>query len=375
MIPYSCQSINNSDIDAVIKVLQSSHLTQGKMVEQFENAICQYIGCKYAITFNSATSALLAAYKVAGLKEGDEVITSPLSFVATSNMLLECNATPVWCDIKLDGNIDERFVTRAITEKTKAIVAIDFAGKPVAIKSLQAIAKEHNLLLIEDASHAFGSMLEDKKIGTFSDMSIFSFHAIKPLTTGEGGCVVTNDENFAKALQLFRSHGIVKKELWNSDMVSMGHNYRLTEFAAALGNSQLQRIDAFIAQREKIARYYDKKFANHKLFTTLKIDKNTRSSRHLYVILLSPNMQCVKEEIFQALHERGIGVQVHYKPIYKNSYYIERFGELRLDVCEDFYRSELSIPCHQKMSMDNAEFIATTLLEIFEKYAHRGCSF
>jgi UDP-4-amino-4,6-dideoxy-L-N-acetyl-beta-L-altrosamine transaminase len=375
MIPYSCQSIDQHDIDEVVRVLQSSHLTQGKEVLLFEEAICDYIGCKHAITFNSATSALLAAYSVAGFAKGDEVITSPLSFVATSNMLLALDATPIWCDIKLDGNIDERLVEKLITPKTKAIVAIDFAGKPIAIETLHAIAKKHNLLLIEDASHAFGSAIDGKKVGTFSDMSIFSFHAIKPLTTGEGGCVVTDNEAYATALKLFRSHGIVKKELWNSDMVSLGHNYRLTEFAAALGRSQLNRIDTFLDKREAIARYYDERFAGHKLFSTLKLGMNIRSSRHLYPILLMPSLHCVKEEIFTSLQERGLGVQVHYKPIYQNSYYKEKFGEVRLDVCEDFYRSELSIPCHQEMSMEDAKMVADTLLEILENFKHRGCSF
>ena len=375
MIPYSRQSISQEDINTVVEVLKSSHLTQDKEVELFEEAICDYIGAKYAITFNSATSALLAAYSAAGIGEGDEVITSPLSFVATSNMFVHLGAKPIWCDIKLDGNINEKLIEVLITPKTKAIVAIDFAGKPVEIERLKNTAKKHNLLLIEDASHAFGSSVEGKKVGSFSDMSIFSFHAIKPITTGEGGCVVTDDAAFAEKLRLFRSHGIVKKELWNSDMVSLGHNFRLTEFAAALGNSQLKRIDESITKREAIATYYEQRFLGHKLFTSIKLAPNTISSRHLYPILLLPSLHCVKEEIFRALQEKGLGVQVHYKPIYQNSFYKEQFGELRLDVCEDFYRSELSIPCHQEMSLEDAAFVAETLLEVLEAYKHRGCSF
>lgn len=375
MIPYSRQSINEADINAVVEVLRSSHLTQGTEVELFEAAICNYINCKYAITFNSATSALLAAYSACGIGEGDEVITSPLSFVATSNMLIALGAKPIWCDIKLDGNIDERQLEKLITPKTKAIVAIDFAGKPVEIEALQKIAKKHKLLLIEDASHAFGSSVEGKKIGTFSDMSIFSFHAIKPITTGEGGCAVTDSAAFAEKLKLFRSHGIIKKELWNSDMVSLGHNFRLTEFAAALGRSQLSRIDSFIAKRNEIAVYYDGAFAGHKLLTTIKIAPNAISARHLYPILLVPSLHCVKEEIFRTLQERGLGVQVHYKPIYQNSFYKKKFGEFFLDVCEDFYRSEISIPCHQEMSLEDVAFVADTLLNVLEDYKHRGCSF
>lgn len=375
MIPYSRQSISQEDINAVVEVLKSSHLTQGREVELFEDAISEYIGCKHAITFNSATSALLAAYSAAGIGERDEVITSPLSFVATSNMLVQLGAKPIWCDIKLDGNINEKLIESLITSKTKAIVAIDFAGKPVEIEALKAIANKHKLLLIEDASHAFGSSIGGKKIGTFSDMSVFSFHAIKPITTGEGGCVVTDNAAFAEKLRLFRSHGMVKKELWNSDMISLGHNFRLTEFAAALGRSQLSRIDMFVAKRNEIAAFYDATFRGHKLFTTISINEKSTSSRHLYPILLMPSLHCVKEEIFRALQERGLGVQVHYKPIYQNSFYKERFGESRLDVCEDFYRSEISLPCHQEMSLKDAAFVADTLLKVLEDYKHRGCSF
>jgi UDP-4-amino-4,6-dideoxy-L-N-acetyl-beta-L-altrosamine transaminase len=375
MIPYSRQSINAEDIDEVLRVLQSSHLTQGKEVELFEDAICNYIGCRYAVTFNSATSALLASYSVGEISEGDEIITSPISFVATSNMFVSLGAKPLWCDVKLDGNIDETRIEKLITPKTKAIVPIDFAGNPVNINAINAIAKKHNLLIIQDSSHAFGSTLNDKKIGSFADMTIFSFHAIKPITTGEGGCVVTDNEEFARKLKLFRSHGMVKKELWNSDMISLGHNFRLTEFAAALGRSQLKRIDGFIDKREAIARYYDDRFAGHKLLSTIKPQKNIRSSRHLYPVLLHPSLQCNKEEIFKELQEKGVGVQVHYKPIYQNSFYKEKFGEIRLDVSEDFYRSELSIPCHQEMSLEDAQLVADTFLEILQMYKLHGCSF
>ena len=381
MIPYSRQSISQEDRDEVVRVLQSSHLTQGKEVELFEEAICQYIGAKYAVTFNSATSALLGAYAVCDVQEDDEIITTPISFVATSNMFVALGAKPLWCDVKLDGNIDERFIERLITPKTKAIVPVDFAGKPVEIKKINEIAKKHNLLVIQDSSHAFGSSIDGQKIGTFADMTIFSFHAIKPLTTGEGGCVVTDNEEFAKRLRLFRSHGMIKKQLYNSDMVMLGHNFRLTEFAAALGHSQLKRLDNFLHVRDKIAKYYDERFKGHKLFSTIKLEANTTSSRHLYPIILSPALQCPKEDIFKELQERGLGVQVHYKPIYQNSYYKEKFGEISLHpkgtthVSDDFYRSEISIPCHQEMSMEDATFVADTFLEVIEKYAYRGCSF
>lgn len=375
MIPYSTQRIEEDDISAVVEVLRSSHLTQGYRVEAFENAIASYVGARHAVSFNSATSALHAAYNAIGLGENDEIITTPISFVATSNMAIAEGGIPVFCDVKSDGNIDEKLIESLITPRTKAIVPVDFAGKPVAIEEIKAIAEKHNLLVIEDASHALGSGIGTRKIGSNADMTIFSFHAIKPITTGEGGAVVTNNEAFAQKLKLFRSHGIIKKQLWNSDMADMGYNFRLTEFAAALGLSQLQKLDDFLLIRDEIARYYDRRFEDHKLFTTISLGEGEKSARHLYPILLSPSLHCVKEEIFSELQSRGLGVQVHYKPIYQNSYYQKHFGTQRLEGAEQFYKSELSIPCHQKMTMEDAAMVADTVLEVIEKYAYRGCNF
>ncbi len=375
MIPYSTQLIEQDDIDAVVEILQSSHLTQGAKVTKFEEIICTYIGCKYAVTFNSATSALFALYSSLDFGEGDEVITTPISFVATSNMFVTLGAKPVWCDVKLDGNIDERQIEKHITDRTKAIVAVDFGGKPVAHQTIAQIAKTHDLIYIDDACHAFGSEVQSQKVGTFADASVFSFHAIKPFTTGEGGCVVTDDEELANKLHVFRSHGIIKKSYFNADMIQMGHNFRLTEIAAALGLSQIKKVDGFIQKRNEIATFYDEAFTNEKLFLTQKIEPNTKSARHLYPVILNPELHCPKEEIIEELHKRGIGMQVHYKPIYQNSFYKKRFGEISLPVANDFYRSELSLPCHQKMTLDDAKFVAENFLEVIHSYSHRGCSF
>jgi len=375
MIPYSTQLIDDDDIAAVTAVLKSSHLTQGSQVEAFEKALCDYTGAKYAVTFNSATSALMGTYASAGIGQDDEIITTPISFVATSNMAIALGAKTVFCDVKLDGNIDERLIEKLITPKTKAIVPVDFGGKPVALSKIQEIADKHQLLVIEDACHALGSEIEGKKIGSFSDMTIFSFHAIKPITTGEGGAVLTDNKAYADKLRRFRSHGIIKKKFWNMDMIEMGYNYRLTDIAAALGLSQMKKLDSFIAQRNEIAAYYDERFKGHKLFQSILIPKNTGSARHLYPVTLIPSLQCPKEDIYASLHEKGIGVQVHYKPIHQNSFYIDQYGKQSFAVAEDFYRSELSLPCHQKMSLDDAVYVADTFLDVLQAYSIRGCSF
>ena len=375
MLSYSTQLIEDDDIDAVVQTLKSDFLAQGPRVAEFEEALCNYTGALHAITFNSATSALHAAYSVVGIQKDDEIITTPISFVATSNMFVTLGAKPIWCDVKLDGNIDEKQIEKLITPQTKAIVPVDFSGKPVEIKKINEIAKKHNLLVIQDSSHALGSSIDGKKIGSFADMTVFSFHAIKPITTSEGGAIVTNNAEFAEKLRLFRSHGIVKKQFWNSDMVSMGYNLRLTEVAAALGISQLKKLDRFIRKRNEIAKYFDERFQHEKLFLTQKIAPNQISSRHLYPIILNPELQCPKEDIFKELQERGLGVQVHYKPIYQNSFYKEKFGEVSFPVANDFYRSEISIPCNQTISMEDAAYVADTFLDTIHKYNYRGCSF
>lgn len=375
MLSYSTQLIDDDDISVVVEVLKSNLLTQGPKVLEFEDDLCRYTKSKYAIAFNSATSALQAAYSVCGIKKNDEIITSPISFVATSNMFVRLGAKPIWCDVKLDGNIDENQIQKLITAKTKVIVPIDFAGKPVNIQEINSIAKKYNLLVIQDSSHALGSSIDNKKIGSFSDMTIFSFHAIKPITTSEGGAVLTDNEEFAKKLRLYRSHGIIKKEFWNSDMQSMGYNLRMTELAAALGSSQLKKLDHFVQKRDEIAKYFDERFKISKMFLTQKLENNTISSRHLYPIILNPELHCMKEEIFVELQELGLGVQVHYKPIYQNSFYIEKFGKHSLNVANDFYLSEISLPCNQTMSMKDAKYVADSFLSVIDKYSYRGCSF
>lgn len=367
MIPYSKQSINKSDINEVIKALKSDFLTGGSRVKRFENALCKYLNAPFAVVFNSATSALHVSFLLGEFKKDDEFITTALTFAATSTMGLQENLKPVFCDINEFGNIDENKIESLITNKTKAIVAVDFAGMPLNIKKLKQIANKHKLLLIDDASHALGSKYDNSTfVGTIADLNVFSFHAIKPITTCEGGAIVTNCENFYKKALLFRSHNIQKQGLWDSSLNQIGYNYRLSDVACALGYSQLKRLDKFIQTREKIALFYDMSFEDNLYFKTIKKPLHVRHSRHLYPILLNEEFWDKKEFIFKALHKKGIGVQVHYKPLFEYELF-KPFFTPNLQNTQNFYKSELSLPCHQQMSLKDAKYIAKTLFNILEK--------
>lgn len=367
MIPYSRQSINDDDIKAVIEALQSDFLTGGKRVEEFEEDIKNYVGAKYALVFNSATSALHVAYLCADLRKDDEFITTPLTFAATSSAGLMAGAKPIFCDIKDDGNLDEKNISSLVNHKTKAITPVDFGGMPLEMDEILHVAKKHNLLVINDASHALGSRYRDGlHVGNKADISIFSFHAIKPITTFEGGALVTNDENIYKKALKYRSHNIEKKELWDSTLKEVGYNYRLSDVACSLGSSQLKRLDSFIDTREKIAIFYEMKFDKNPYFKTIKKPLSIRSSRHLYPILLNEELALKKEEIFKALHVKGVGVQVHYKPLYEYELF-KPYYKNPLPKTADFYTKELSLPCHQEMDLKDATYVVNTLFEILKK--------
>ena len=372
MMVYSRQKIEDDDIKAVIEALKSDMLTCGNRVVDFESALCELTGAKFAVAMNSATSALHAAYIALGVGTGDEVITTPITFAATANAAIMCGARIKFADVLLNGNINPASIKELISDKTKVITAVDFGGYPVDMDAIKALIKEQDIKIIDDASHALGSSINGKMVGTLADVSIFSFHAIKPITTFEGGALLTNDENIAKSARLTRSHGMVKKQAWNMDMVTLGYNYRLSDVACALGLSQLKKLDKFISRRYEIAKIYDDAFKNSKYLKTIDIPDNIRSARHLYPVLLNSNLWCVKEDIYNELHDMGIGVQVHYKPTYQFSFYKNLYGEMRLDGAEDFYRAELSLPCHQMMSDDEAKFVIANLNELLEIYTSKS---
>ena len=372
-LPYSTQKIDQDDIEAVVNALKSDILTGGEKVVEFEKALCDYTGAKFAIVMNSATSALHAAYKALGIESGDEVITTPITFAATANAALMCGGEVKFAEVLDNGNINPASIENLITPKTKVITPVDLGGFPVDMEEIQKIADKHNLKIIDDASHALGSSINGKKVGNLADVSIFSFHPVKPITSLEGGAVLTNDETIAQKARLFRSHGSVAKTAWNYDITMLGWNYRLSDVGCALAINQLKKLDNFIDIRNEIANFYESKFDKNPYFSTIKIPQNIRSGRHLYMIKLFGDLWCNKEDIFNELKSRNIGVQVHYIPTYKFSLYRQKYGQMSIESAENFYKSELSIPCHQKMSLDDAKFVADTLFEVLEK--HKSCKF
>ncbi|GAA9806949.1 UDP-4-amino-4,6-dideoxy-N-acetyl-beta-L-altrosamine transaminase [Helicobacter pylori] len=367
---YSEPCLDEEDKKAVLEVLNSKQLTQGKRSLLFEEALCEFLGVKHALVFNSATSALLTLYRNFSDFNADcnEIITTPISFVATANMLLESGYKPVFAEIKNDGNIDELVLEKLINEKTKAIVSVDYAGKSVEIGSIQKLCKRHSLSFLSDSSHALGSEYQNKKVGGFALASVFSFHAIKPITTAEGGAVVTNDGELYEKMKLFRSHGMLKKDFFEGEVKSIGHNFRLNEIQSALGLSQLKKAPLLMQKREEIALVYDRIFKDNPYFTPLHPLLKDKSSNHLYPILIRQKFFTCKKLILENLHKRGILAQVHYKPIYQYQLYQQLFNTAPLKSAEDFYRAEISLPCHANLDLESVQNIAHGVLKTFEGF-------
>ncbi|MGT0077235.1 UDP-4-amino-4,6-dideoxy-N-acetyl-beta-L-altrosamine transaminase [Helicobacter pylori] len=365
---YSEPCLDEEDKKAVLEVLNSKQLTQGKRSLLFEEALCEFLGVKHALVFNSATSALLTLYRNFSDFNADcnEIITTPISFVATANMLLESGYKPVFAEIKNDGNIDELALEKLINKKTKAIVSVDYAGKSVEIGSIQKLCKRHSLSFLSDSSHALGSEYQNKKVGGFALASVFSFHAIKPITTAEGGAVVTNDSELHEKMKLFRSHGMLKKDFFEGEVKSIGHNFRLNEIQSALGLSQLKKAPLLMQKREEIALVYDRIFKDNPYFTPLHPLLKDKSSNHLYPILMRQKFFACKKLILENLHKCGILAQVHYKPIYQYQLYQQLFNTAPLKSAEDFYRAEISLPCHANLNLESVQNIAHGVLKTFE---------
>ncbi len=360
MIPYSTQSIDEDDIQAVTEALRSAYLTTGPRIEQFEQTVADYAGVSYAAAVSNGTAALHAACYAAGIQPGDEVITSPLTFAASANCVLYCGGKPVFADVRPDTyNIDPDDIRRKITEKTKAVIAVDLAGQPCDLDAIRKVTDEHRLILIEDAAHALGAVYKGKRVGAVADMTTFSFHPVKPVTTGEGGMVVTNDEKLWQKIKLFRSHGITRDDNpaggWYYEQIALGYNYRITDIQCALGCSQMKKLDSFLAKRKELAAYYDQAFADcEKIIQPYQLE-DTQSGWHLYMIQVKNGN---RKEVFDKLRADGIGVNVHYIPVYRHPYYqAHGYQQVHCPNAETIYERIISLPLYPGLSKEQQEYV------------------
>ncbi len=368
MIPYGKQTIEQDDIQAVVDVLKSDFLTTGPQIAEFEQTVADYVGAKYAVAISNGTSALHAACFAAGIGPGDEVITTPLTFAASANCVLYCGGTPVFADVDPKTyNIDPEDIRRKITDRTKAIIAVHLAGQPCDMDAIHSIAREHGLIVIEDGAHALGSVYNGKKVGSLSDMTTFSFHPVKPITTGEGGMIVTENEEFYKKMALFRSHGITRDDSmmtrndgpWFYQQFDLGYNYRITDIQCALGCSQMKKLDRFLARRKEIVARYNEAFADCDNIITPYQLSDTESGWHLYIVQVK---NCDRRQVFEAMREKGIGVNVHYIPVYMHPYYQEHgYENVHCVNAEEIYSHIISLPLYPGLTSEQQDYVIDTL--------------
>ena len=367
-LPYGRQQIDEDDIQAVAAVLRGDWLTTGSKVAEFERDFAEFCGVKAAVAVNSGTAALHCLYHAAGIGPGDEIIVPALTFAATSNAALYCGAKPVFADVEADTLlIDPASVAQQLTSRTKAIVAVDYAGQPANYAALQKLADENGLHLFADACHALGGSWHGEKVGSLAEASTFSLHPVKPMTTGEGGMITTDDEELAQKMRVFRNHGITtdhrareKAGSWSYEMVELGFNYRLSDISCALGISQLPKVPHWTRQRQQIARFYDEAFAPMPQIQPLVVRANVSCAHHLYVVRV-PN----RAEVFAQLRARKIGVNVHYLPVYLHPYYRElgyQAGECPR--AEAAYEEILSLPIFPAMEEDDVTRVVEAMKEI-----------
>jgi perosamine synthetase len=380
LLPYGRQSVDESDIQAVVDVLRSDWLTTGPKVGEFEEAFAAWVGATHAVSFSSGTAALHAAAFASGLKSGDEAITSPMSFAATANCILYQGATPVFADVSRDTlNLDPEAAHSLVTPRTKAILPIDYAGHPADLDPILQIAERHGLVVIEDACHALGAEYRGRRVGGIAQMTVFSFHPVKHLTTGEGGMVTTNNSNFAQTLRCFRNHGISSDARqrqsagrWQYEMVLLGFNYRLTDLGCALGITQLQKLELNLARRREIAARYFSAFSQMPGIAPPGNRAYVNPAWHLYPIRLDLSKLSVgRSEIFEALRAENIGVNVHYIPIHYHPYYRERFGYEggEFPVAEDAYQRLISLPMFHGMNDEDTGDVIEAVEKVLMSFA------
>lgn len=365
---YGHQWIGEEDITAVVSVLKSDYLTCGPNIAKIENDLCDYTGADYAVAVSNGTAALHCACLAAGIGPGDEVITTPLTFAASANCALYVGAKPVFADVDIDTyNIDPESIREKITDKTKAIIAVDFTGQAINHKEIREICDEFNLIFIEDAAHAIGTAYNGVKVGNLADMTCFSFHPVKTITSGEGGAILTNDEELYKKLVLTHTHGITHDEElmedlphegpWYYEQVSLGYNYRMTDIQAALLSSQIRKLDMFKMRRREIVQRYNEAFAVMPEIIVQKEIKESDTCRHLYIIQLDlEKLKCTRKEFFDAMSAENVQCQIHYVPVYWFPYYQHLGYEKGLcPIAEKIYKGIMSVPLYPSMTNQDVD--------------------
>lgn len=377
---YGHQYIDDKDIEAVVEVLKSDYLTCGPKITELENRLCEITGAKYAVAVSNGTAALHIACQAAGVREGDEVITTPITFAASANCALYCGAKPVFADInERTYNIDPDSVKAHITEKTRAVVAVDFTGQAVELDQLQKLTKDKGIVLIEDGAHSIGTKYKEKGVGSIADMTTFSFHPVKTVTGGEGGAVLTNSEEFYKKLLLYRAHGITRdsslmeKEShgsWYYEQVSLGMNYRMTDIQAALIISQLDKLEMFSKRRKEIVARYNEAFRELPEVTVQEEIPESDTTRHLYILRLNlDKLKVGRKEFFDAMAAENICCNVHYIPVYYHPYY-EKLGYQK-GLCpkaEKLYEEMMSLPLYYSMTDQDVEDVIRGVRKVVESY-------
>lgn len=372
-IPYGKQTISDDDINSLIDVLKSDFLTTGPKVKEFEEKIASYCGAKYCVAVSNGTAALHLASLVL-LNENDKVLTTPNSFLATSNSILYANAKPIFVDIKEDGNIDLDLCEEELKKDSsiKAIYVVHFSGNPVNQVKLKYLKEKYNIKILEDCAHSIGASFEGIKAGSckYSDISIFSFHPVKQITTGEGGAITTNSKEIYEKLLLLRGHGMSPRAdiaPWHYDMTELGFNYRLTDISCALGLSQLKKLDSFLYLRRSIAKRYDDFFSKTDFITPL-YEFTNNSSYHLYVIKIDfEKFNLNKKEFVLKMREKNIGLQYHYIPINKQPYYKKLgYGNELTPVMDKYYEQAISLPIYPNFSQDEQNYVYQSIIEILK---------
>lgn len=379
-ICYGKQWITEEDAKAVYDTLLGNLITCGPKVTELEKRLEQYTGAKYAVACSNGTAALHIACMAVGIKDGDEVITTPITFAASANCALYCGARPIFADINKETyNIDPASIEKCITDKTRAVVAVDFTGQAVDLEKIRVICDKHNLVLIEDAAHSIGTKYDGKMVGSIADITTFSFHPVKTITAGEGGAVLTNDEKLFKKIYLYGKHGITHDDnemmskpegVWYYEQVLLGYNYRMTDFQAALLISQLDKIDMFVKRRKEIVKRYDEAFLSVPEIIIQKSIEKSDTCRHLYIIQLDlDRLKCTRKEFFDAMSAENVQCQVHYIPVYWFPYY--RNLGYKKGLCpnaEKLYSSIMSIPLYPRLTDDEVEDTIKAVKKVINYY-------